>query len=522
MKKLTVTLLVLVMTATALLPAFSAGAAAKIPIIHIVGEREVEVWNDDGTRYTPTSEKADAIVDEAISELVPVFAKAFLTDNYDEWSRLALEKLTPIYDEIRPAPDGTLPENTGPYIYGDMPAVLPEPASVNLYYKYCWDFRRSPLDEADDLREFIQAVKAKTGSDKVVLSARCGSTSLAASYVYKYGDDDLTKLILISSTLLGTPHADALLGGDITVTGNALYNYLAENDPLSSVNERVAKFVNAMLYSLNVNGSADDTIKLVLRVYDKIKDSFISPFLRSYYAICGNYITSVSDRFEDYLDYIFPTAELKAEYAPIIEKAKEYHYNVQEKIGEMLTDLNDGGVPVCFLAFYGEPNGFPVSERSELVGDKLVDASWQSFGATVAVYPGKLSDGYLDLRKQAGLGRYLSPDGQIDASTCLFPDTTWFIKNMRHEFGVNCLHDFVRQIAWTDGMTVSTNSAYPQFLTVVGNYKSFAPAQAVNERDLDASVYEPDMKNATGFFAKLTAFFLRIVAFFARVFRVIR
>ena len=257
MKKLTVTLLVLVMTATALLPAFSAGAAAKIPVINIVGEREVEVWNEDGTRYSPTEDMADAVVDEAIDELIPVFVKAFLTDDYDEWSRLALEKLTPIYDEIRPAPDGTLPENTGPYVWADMPQVLPEPSSVNWYYGYCWDFRRSPLDEAAALDEFIQSVKEKTGSDKVVLSARCGSSALAASYLYKYGTDDVSKVIFVASTLLGTPHADALLGDDIKVKGTALYSYLQANDTLSSMDERLVKFINSMLYAPNLNGSAD-------------------------------------------------------------------------------------------------------------------------------------------------------------------------------------------------------------------------------------------------------------------------
>ena len=524
MKKSLSVFLALLFTLAMLLPAFSACAFAanRVPVINIVGEREVEVWKEDGTHYAPTEAMADEVVDKAIEELTPVFVKAFLTNNYDEWSRLALEKLTPIYDEIRPAPDGTLPENTSPYLWADMPQTLPEPGAVNYYYGYCWDFRNSPLDEADALHEFIQSVKEKTGSDKVILSSRCGSTSLSACYLYKYGAGDIAKIIFSASTLLGTPHADALLSGNLKVKGNALYYYLMENDTLSSMDASLVKFINAMLFALNLNGSADDTISLLLRIYDKIKESFLAPFLRSYYGICGNYIASVSDHFDEYVNYIFPTAELKAEYAPILTKAAEYHNNVQKHLEDLLTGVRDAGVPVYFLAFYGEPSGFPVSERSAMVGDELVDANWQSFGATVANFPEKLADSSLAGRQQAGLGRYLSPDGQIDASTCLFPETTWFIKNMRHAFHANDLHNFIRLIAWSDDMTVTSNPDYPQFLTVVGNHKSLAPAQAVNENDLDVSAWQQDMKGTTGFFAKVVAFFAKIIAFFARLFKIIK
>jgi len=191
---------------------------------------------------------------------------------------------------------------------------------------------------------------------------------------------------------------------------------------------------------------------------------------------------------------------------------------VQLKIEDILTSLSDSGIPVYFVAFYGETSGFPLSERSDLVGDELVDANWQSLGATVAVYPGTLSDGYIAQREQEGFDRYISPDKQIDASTCLFPETTWFVKNMRHEFQVNVLKYFTQTLAWTDNMTVTSNSAYPQFLTVEGNYTKFVPAQEVNEIDINPADYQPDMKTPVGFFAKIVAFFAKILTFFTNHF----
>ncbi|MBQ7639277.1 MAG: hypothetical protein IJS90_10295 [Clostridia bacterium] len=521
-RKLSVCLsLLLVAALLSPVSALCASAASRTPVINIEGEREIEVWKEDGTHYSPTEDAADAVVDEAVKELVPLFLKAMLTNNYDEWSRRALEKLTPIYDEIRPYPDGSLPENTHPYFppygYGGATEVQ-APGQVNFYYTYDWDFRRSPLDEADDLHHYIELIKEKTGSDRVTLASRCGSTALAAAYIYKYGTEDIEKLIFTCPTLPGVSYADSLLSGNLFVSGSALYNYVSYGDALSSLNEKIGKFVTELLYAMAQNGSIDDANVIISRAYGKIKDSFVAPFLRSYYGICGNYITDVGEHYEDYRDYVFPTQELKTEYASILEKADEYHYNVQEKIEELLTGAKNAGVSVNFIVTYGEPAGYPIGENSAKTGDELMDVTSQSLGATTGNYGETLSDSYIAERTDAGFGKYISPDKQIDASTGLFPDTTWFIKNIRHNFMVYRLHDLIRLIAWTDGMTVETNPAYPQFLTIAGDdYQRLEPAQAVNENDVD-SAPAPDMNGVSGFFARIIAFFVGIYVRIAKLF----
>ena len=41
---------------------------------------------------------------------------------------------------------------------------------------------------------------------------------------------------------------------------------------------------------------------------------------------------------------------------------------------------------------------------------------------------------YIAQQTEKGLERYISPDKQIDASTCLFPDYTWFFKGVAHGY----------------------------------------------------------------------------------------
>ena len=517
----------LLLTLALLVPMFvmPGFAETNAPVINIEGVRNVEVWLPDGTHYDPAGEKADAIVEEAIQELASAFVKAYITNDYDEWSRLALEKLTPIYDEIRPAPDGSLPEGTGPYLADVIPESLdklPSPQQVGNYYGYAWDYRKSPLDEADALHAYIQAVKSKTGADKVVIVSRCGSTSLGAAYLYKYGVADIKKMVFACQTTLGAPYIDAVLTGNVEVPASALYYYLAKNDPLSSMDERINRFIKSMLYAANLNGSAEELIPVVMGVYEKIKDSFLAPFLRSYYGIGGNYVAMVCEHYEEYRDYLFPTEELKEEYAAIIAKADEYHYNVQMKLRRLFTDAEEAGVPIYILAFYGEPCTYPVSAHSVMVGDELMDLNMQSMGATVPCYTETLPDLYVEARQAQGLGRYISPDRQVDASTCLLREHTWFIKNMRHQFFLSDLHNFIRMLAWTDDMSVTSDPAYPQFLTVVGDHAGLAPAEEVNENDLDPASLQPETEGAVGFFARCAASAAKIIGFFARIIQKIR
>ena len=492
-------------------------AAPHVPVICVTGELPIRVYREDGSSYVPTEEAADEIMNEAIEELVPVFLKAMLTNNYDEWSRMALEKLTPIYDEIRPGPDGSLPANTG-IDYRWSPQSLSDPVSCDYYYTYTFDYRLSPLDVADDLQKFIDAVEAKAGSDKVALISRCGSTSLGAAYLYKYGTDELTSLTFFSSSLLGVPYADTMLGGRVVIPGDMLYHFVACQNPLASFDERLNEFAKACLYAANENDSIDDVISLVLRVYDKVKDSFVSPFLRSYYAICPNFVATVSDSYEDYRNFIFPTDELKQEYAVLLAKTDEYHYNVQQKLGELFTAAVDEGVPVNFVTVYGEPSENVNGERTRLVGDELTDACYQSMGATVSYYAQTLDESYIAERTAAGFGKYISPDKMIDASTCLFPDHSWFIRNLRHEFSGNDVIALFKAIAWTENMTVFTDPAYPQYLNARPDHSGFDPAQETNPNDINPDDYKPEMNNAMGFLARIVAFYTKIISCFVRVF----
>ncbi|MGN1161983.1 MAG: hypothetical protein ACI4SX_07040, partial [Candidatus Fimenecus sp.] len=69
---------------------------------------------------------------------------------------------------------------------------------------------------------------------------------------------------------------------------------------------------------------------------------------------------------------------------------------------------------------------------------------------------------------------------QIDASTCLSPDTTWFIKNLNHVSFPKCVNGLVSEIVNNKGFTVNSSAEYPQYLVFNGETKTISPMTAEN------------------------------------------
>ena len=512
----------LFLVAALLLPSLAVFSFAlpKTPIVYVHGENAIYATKEDGTRYAPREEFADELMATVVPELIPDFAKAVLTNNYTDWSAKALAAIAPIYEPISPNPDGTLPEGTDILWHWSPETLRPDDARSNSYL-FWWDLRRSPLDVADDLDAYIQAVKQQNNAEKVVLVSCCAGTGVAAAYLTEYGAQDIEKTIFLCNSLHGFVYSDLGLSGNVTVNGNALYRFLLEYDTLGGMDKKITDILFATLKAMNKNASAEEIINLVLKVYDKIGDCFIAPYIRMYLGTALGDVATVDEHFEDYVNYVFPTQELKTEYAAIIAKATEYHETVQKHIDDVLREINDNGTPVYFIAGYGEQT-YPIGNMSEYVGDESQSVYWQTLGATTAKVSETLSDGYIAGQTEKGLNRYISPDKQIDASTCMFPEQTWFVKNLRHMMGTPDIMSLIDAIAHTENAKADSLAGFPQFLNAREDHSAVEPAQAVNANDIDWAALEPQTDEKTDFAARVAAGFARILAFFSRVVQFIK
>ncbi|MBR2732605.1 MAG: hypothetical protein IKD72_11555, partial [Clostridia bacterium] len=67
----------------------------------------------------------------------------------------------------------------------------------------------------------------------------------------------------------------------------------------------------------------------------------------------------------------------------------------------------------------------------------------------------------------------------VDASTCLFPQQTWFVKDFLHANTCSDEHQMILTLLYHDGQAdVDTYEAYPRFLVYNNKDDSFSPDTA--------------------------------------------
>ena len=199
---------------------------------------------------------------------------------------------------------------------------------------------------------------------------------------------------------------------------------------------------------------------------------------------------------EDY-DYV------RNEYAKDVvtdafrEKVDFYH-DVQRRVPEILADVMKQGTDVSIIAKYGFPN-VPIIESHYENSDFVVDVKYASLGATAADYDKTFPADYV--QAVPGEINYISPDRVIDASTCAFPEKTWFIKNTthlnRHKEDPDTVYGFFDWLFAADGASSVQNETYPQFLVEKPD-RSVVPLSA----DTDYNILG-DYRRENGFFVRL-------------------
>ena len=156
----------------------------------------------------------------------------------------------------------------------------------------------------------------------------------------------------------------------------------------------------------------------------------------------------------------------------------------RKKIENLLEQKHNDGLKVAVFAKYNL-SMLPVSAEANMLNDETVLTSEASFGATCAENGKKLSKS-----ETANVpAQYLSSDGVINSSTCLFPDNTWFIKNLGHSTYNDDFYVLLKKICHSDTeVTVNTFEEYPSFLQWNAEDNSLSPIEASDE-DLSSTAF---------------------------------
>lgn len=331
--------------------------------------------------------------------------------------------------------------------WGILKAACEKYGSKNVYY-YMYDWRLDPFMHADKINEMVKHALRDSGKDKVNIVCASMGGIMTESYLYKYGHEDVNRVIFLSSTFCGTYVTTDLFAGKAVIEPDALYNFVYQKLGGSNV-------VLGLLYKgMNKIGSFERIAnlgnKLIEKLKDKVYDDFLSPVfgtMPSLWALC------LPDGYKEDIEFMFGGKE--DEYAELIALSEEYQKMAAAR-SEFLQEDDDFFFEV--VASYGTAN-IPIYLRGGENGDGTLESGPMLGFAKVARIGQTLGDGYE--------GNRISPDGICDLSNALYPETTWAISGSPHvacHYGTD-YSEFVFWILSNEGrVTVDSNPKYPQFM----------------------------------------------------------
>ncbi len=325
-------------------------------------------------------------------------------------------------------------------------------------YVFRHDCRLSPVDLAKQFKEYVTWVQADSGSQKYELAASSFGASIALAFISEYPEEraNIDSLVFCVPSIKGVNWAGELFSGSFDIDPDALLAFLAD----MNLSEELTLFLSV----LNKTGTLDSILSSFLEPTLKFAlTKALRTVVHDIFGTMPSMWSFVDERyFYDALEYTYGENydDPDHEYAGLISKITYYHDNIMTKADDIITDATDSGIKVSILSKYGDPP-FPLSKEGNFTGDGFVALEMASFGATCALNGQQLPADYVQA-KDCGRNM-ISPDRCVDASTCLLPDNTWFIKGLWHGEKTDSYYNLINTVLYND-ITVLDDARYPQFL----------------------------------------------------------
>lgn len=528
MKKLISVILATVLMFTLVMPAFAAELTSwwsQIPVVSIAGDGE-PLYDAQGNQIFKTTDilngfgageddEDGGVMDAVINILYPFLVEGLLTDNWDNYYNNLYDEIADVFADSLLTKDGEAPDGTGlsQQRKDEVAANLKKDAKeewgcyLDWNYKFYYDWRLDPLTIADQFNDYIKAVKDVTGANKVALTGLCLGTNVIFAYIAKYGTDDIHGIAIDGSTVNGMDPLTDAVTGKIAIDGNAINRMLIDCNvyDVADIDEFIIKTVDLATKS-GLLGAVSDFTRSSL--YEKLEKGVTSALARATVLTWPGYWAAVSaDDYDTAIEYVFGEegSKLRTEYAGLIEKLDNYNVTVRQRIPEILKTVKDADVNLCIIAKYG-CQMVPISESEHLVADQLASVKSASFGATTSTVYDTLSDEYIAKREAEGKGKYISPDKQIDASTCLYPDYTWFIKGNKHSNWSAWETQLLYTVSTADRQLTVDDFSFGQFV-VYEKETNFAVKMTADNCDTEAWEADRERDYPTSIITRIVNYF---------------
>lgn len=459
MKKVLASLLAIIIIAVGVLPCFAADNSCNCgdsPVIYVAALGSGSIYLDEGTENQKQLFRPD--VGQMLGEftpLIPAAADLINTKDYNAFGDVLIPCVNNAFGMLAMDSEGNSQKRV------TTEEFHPDTADHGIDYSYYfgYDFRVDPIENAKLLHQYIQEVKEITGHDTV----RCRASSMGGvtfmAYLRLYGSKDIETIIFQNCPLQGTAVAGELYNGLVHIDKDALLRY-AECALPSMDSDFFGAFLYMLLEMLDAGGVLGGLVgiadNLVVNLKDRVFDEALIPIFAT---MPGIWSFVPHEYYETAKDFMGIN---DGEHQVLVDRLDYYHYKVQQSAEELLNQAKADGTNIYIIAGYN-------MQRTPLVtaylntSDGTVDTKYASLGATCADIGEQLPRDYKQTHHTETW--YISPDRMIDASTCILPENTWFIKDMLHSTTHDGHDKFYRILHESEKqLTVFDMEEYPQFM----------------------------------------------------------
>ena len=487
MKKIISFVLILCLALSACVTAFaseSSSVLSPLPTIVIAGDAE-PIYYDNDTKQLRVDDfgamiggdgesgGASAVASALANIFIPMFAEGVAFNVWDDYYDAIEKEVGDLFDPI------ALDENGNPK--GDS-GISQKRVSENEYnmthdkknksgkyafssYRFWYDWRLDPLEVAETLHDYIGKVKSVTGKDQVNIITRCLGTSVVFAYIEKYGTDDIHGWGIDGCTTNGSEFMSGALTGDFAVDGNAIARTIHDYEWKPDAPSWLPILSNTIAILEN-SGALNGVTNLLKRtIYSKIEKGVVSAIALGTVFTMPCYWALISrDKYDTAMEYVFGPegSEKRQTYAGLIEKIENYHEKVGLHLDEILLNAKDSDIKIGIISKYGYTI-VPIIKDNDLVSDLFASVHSSSFGATTSRINQTLPKEYIEERISLGYANYISPDKQIDASTCLLPECTWFLKGAHHIDWTTGENELLMEVVSADEQLTTTTARQSRF-----------------------------------------------------------
>ncbi len=316
------------------------------------------------------------------------------------------------------------------YLYKILPlrSVADTIGEENLFF-FTFSLFGDPMTSAENLDAYIDMVLEKTGAEKVnLLPISLGGTIFTA-FAEKFTQTDKVKSIVnVVPVLNGTQVVDDMYQRDFNREGEFWYQDLF---PLvigefTEFGDMVGRIVNLLIRAL----PSDINAAMISRLYDVLLENLLINTPQMWSMVTRESYPELAERYLS-----------DEEHAPVRAKTDAF-YQAQLNLENNIKTMINNGIEINIISGYSLHTGDARYNFFHLMGDSdnvnsdgVIHVESTTLGATAALPGEELPADYKQTIDSEY--SYISPDREIDASTGVLPDNTWYFYDMNHEDTAN-------------------------------------------------------------------------------------